>query len=85
MRFEQSIDIDARQQRVWDVLCDMQRSVAGWGTTLLDLVAPGALDQRQLQPVAGPANVGNSNCACRHSACLQYTAGSGPRRSSTMA
>jgi uncharacterized membrane protein len=24
MRFEQSIDIDARQQRVWDVLCDLE-------------------------------------------------------------
>ena len=26
MRFEQSIDIDARQQRVWEVLCDLE----GW-------------------------------------------------------
>jgi carbon monoxide dehydrogenase subunit G len=24
MRFEQSIDIDARQQRVWDVLSDLE-------------------------------------------------------------
>ena len=24
MRFEQSIDIDARQQRVWDMLCDLE-------------------------------------------------------------
>ncbi len=24
MRFEQSIDIDARQQRVWDVLGDLE-------------------------------------------------------------
>ena len=24
MRFEQSIDIDARKQRVWDVLCDLE-------------------------------------------------------------
>ena len=51
MRFEKSIEIDASQQRVWDVLSDLE----AWPQRIetvdtVELLTPAPLDQRQPRP-----------------------------------
>jgi hypothetical protein len=45
---------------------------------LLDLVAPNAHDERDLQPLARPLGMGERNSVQRRAEQMQDTAGSGP-------